>query len=169
MTNTISNSDDVIDSRDIIERIDELRSELDSLIESYQEAEEPDMQAATLSALADWLAIEEHARGDLASAIDSQTFKLKEWANSEEASELNDLEELAEEAEGYAADWKYGETLIRETYWVDYCQELCEDIGDIPKNIPHYIEIDWGKTAENIKADYTTVEYGNVTYLIRSC
>ena len=41
------------------------------------------------------------------------------------------------------------------------------DIGDLPKDLPAYIVIDWDKTANNIEADYTTVDYDGVEYLIR--
>lgn len=104
----IDNSQDVIDSRDVIERLEELQA-------------------------------------------DRQEF----------------IDALAEEAEGYAEDWHYGTTLIRESYFVEYCQELCSDIGALPKEIPSYVVIDWEATAENLKADYTEVEFGDVTYLVR--
>jgi hypothetical protein len=117
MTREISNSRDVIDSRDVIARIEELRG------------------------------------------MDER--------DDDESQELKVLEALAEEAEGYAADWQYGETLIRESYFVAYCQELVQDIGDLPKDIPAYLVIDWEKTAENLKADYTEVDFDGVTYFIR--
>jgi hypothetical protein len=50
---------------------------------------------------------------------------------------------------------------------VDYCQELLEDIGDIPKGLPGYIVIDWEATAENLKADYSTVDFDGQTYYYR--
>lgn len=113
----INNSQDTIDSRDIIERIKYLEDD------------------------------EELDEGDKA--------------------ELEALKALAEEAEEYAGDWEYGEQLIRESYFKDYCQELCEDTGDIPKDLPWYMIIDWEATADNIKVDYTEVDFGGVTYLVR--
>ena len=93
--------------------------------------------------------------------------ELEDTEDEDEKEELAILTALAEEAEGYAPDWKYGEALIREDYFTDYCQELIEDIGDLPKNIPDYIVINWEETAENLKADYTEVDFDGVTYLIR--
>ena len=81
--------------------------------------------------------------------------------------ELQVLQALQDEAEGYAPDWKYGCALIRYSYWVKYVQELLEDIGDLPKDLPHYIEIDWQRTAENIKVDYTEVDFDGVAYFVR--
>lgn len=36
----------------------------------------------------------------------------------------------------------------------EFAQELCESCGDIPNNLPHYIYIDWVKTARDIMFDY---------------
>ena len=72
------------------------------------------------------------------------------------------------EIENYVRDWRYGETLIPEEDFVSYCQELLQDIGDLPKDLPWYIAIDWDQTAENLKADYVEVEYLGNTYLVRS-
>ena len=36
----------------------------------------------------------------------------------------------------------------------DFTEQLLEDCGDIPKNIPNYIHIDWERTARNIMFDY---------------
>lgn len=121
MTNIPSNSDDVIDSLNLITRLKELESDQDCGI----------------------------------------------WLDKEDWEELKTLRELTEEAEGYASDWKYGETLVRESYWVDYVREMLEDCGDIPRDLPSYIAIDWEQTAENIKVDYATVEFGGVDYYIR--
>lgn len=131
MTNEISNSDDIIDSRDVIARIEELE---------------------TLKL--DWEAAKEQ-----------KTFDVE--FSEEDADELKVLLALQEEAKGYAPDWRHGATLIRDSYFVDYCEELLKDIGDLPKDIPGYIEIDWKKTADNIKVDYTSVEFGDVTYWVR--
>lgn len=79
------------------------------------------------------------------------------------------LSELAEECEGYAPDWKYGEMLIRGTYWVRYVREMLEDCGTIPRNLPDFVEVDWVATANNVAADYTTVDFDGVEYYIRAC
>lgn len=131
---TISNTDDVIDSRDVIERIEELQGERDSFELDGEENPEA-------------------------------------WAvqNPDDAEELRVLEALAEECEDYASDWRHGETLVRESYWEDYVQELLEDIGDIPRDLPHYLVIDWEATARNIAYDYTIVDFGGVDYYIRNC
>lgn len=88
--------------------------------------------------------------------------------DADEAEELATLEKLAEEASGYAADWDYGETLIRGSYFQEYAQQLAEDIGAIdpdarwPNNC-----IDWERAASELQSDYTAVDFDGVTYWIR--
>lgn len=131
MTREISNNDDIIDSRDFIEYLEEKEAELSDLLEAYME------------------------NNDL-----EEFWDLKE--------EVDILRDVASEGESYAPDWKYGETLIRESYWVEYVEELLKDIGDLPSDIPWYIEIDWEATANHIKMDYSTIDFGGVDYYIRN-
>lgn len=147
MTKTITNTDSIIDSRDVIARIKELKeilqSEWEHLIgETYE--------SRTFN---EWLAA---AQGDCDS----------EW--QDDAKELAALEALQEEAASIASDWKYGEVLIHEDYFQDYCQEMVEDIGDLPKGLPSYIVVDWEATCRNLEQDYSHVDFDGVTYLIKS-
>jgi len=125
-TREISNSDDVIDSRDVIERIKELES-----IEGIED-------------------------------------KINALEEDDDALELVALRELASEGEG-CADWKYGETLIRDSYFKEYAQELADDIGAInseaswPNNC-----IDWDRAARELRMDYTAIDFSGVTYWVRS-
>ena len=88
------------------------------------------------------------------------------------AEELTALRALLGELAGAGGDeqWRgdwYPVTLIRESYFVDYVQELLEDCGDIPKNLPHYIHIDWERTARDIRVDYSGADFHGVTYWFR--
>lgn len=87
--------------------------------------------------------------------------------DSNELDELTALKALAEEAAQYSEDWVHGSTLIRETYFTDYCEQMVDDVGDLPRDIPSYLVIDWNATAENLKVDYTEVDFDGVGYLIR--
>lgn len=135
MANTISNSDDVIDSRDVIARIEELREER----EDYTHDDDGNLTNA------DW-----------------------EADFPDDAAELAALEALAEEAAGYAPDWTYGETLIRDSYFEEYARELAEDLGMLDKGDrwPHTC-IDWERAADELKQDYTAVDFDEVTYWVR--
>jgi hypothetical protein len=99
--------------------------------------------------------------------LEDATQDTDEWDFDDEA-EYETLKELIEECEG-CGDWEHGETLIHRNYWVEYCQQLLEDIGYIPKDLPSWIVIDWEATADNMEADYSVVNFGDEEYLIRSC
>jgi hypothetical protein len=116
-----SNADDMIDSRDVIARIEYLRTFVE---------DNPDHDDAR--------------------------------------HELTILETLEDEASGYAADWRHGETLIRDSYFEDYARELAEDIGSIQRDAtwPNN-HIDWPAAADELKGDYTSVTFDGVDYWIR--
>lgn len=142
MVSTISNMQNVIDSRDIIARIAELESEM------------------------------EDAKGDWSGASELDMPKeLKEWED-ENAAELDALRNLADEAD-CSPDWKYGETLIRESYFVEYIEELIDECYEMPKEINsgdwpwRHITIDYEAAADEAKADYIAVDFDGVTYYIR--
>jgi hypothetical protein len=123
----ITNREDIIDSRDVIARIEWLESFHDDC-EHYEDHDD------------------------------------------DEHDEYEALTNLAEEADGYAADWKYGETLIRGSYFQEYAEQLAEDIGEIHPadgyKWPHS-HIDWEAAAEALKQDYTPVGFDGVEYWIR--
>lgn len=158
MKNPISNTDDIIDSRDVIARIEELTDERDSLQSDLDEAQ-ADLDALT-DADADAYALSQAAVTD---ARDAMT----EWNESAEADELRILESLQSDAEGCASDWHCGSSLIRDSYFVEYCEEMVKDVGDLPQNIPPYLVIDWEKTADNLRVDYTSVDFDDIEYWVR--
>lgn len=136
MTTVIDNSADLLDSRDVIARIEELEASRDAFPE----------------------------------AADTTAEGGGTWAEEcpEDAAELAVLTALAEEAEGYAADWRHGETLIRDSYFEDYARELAEDIGAVKSDMSWpYTSIDWEQAANELKQDYTSVDFDGVTYWVR--
>jgi hypothetical protein len=147
MSNQISNQDNVIDSRDIIKRIEELEEELQDACEG--EGNEQDFDI--------WLE----------QATDNSEHTLHDAAH-----ELRTLRCIADECEGYG-DWKYGESLIREDYFTDYIEELINDCYELPKGLnsgewPYcHMTMDYEAAAEDAKADYMEVDFDGVTYFMR--
>jgi hypothetical protein len=131
-TSKISNSDDIIDSRDVIARIEELREEIEA-------AEIP------------------------ANEVGGPNDAMKD-----EREELAMLESLADDAEGCCDDWKDGATLIHDSYFKHYAMALAEDIGAVntAASWPNTC-IDWDQAAKELKMDYTSIEFGDVTYWVR--
>jgi hypothetical protein len=88
--------------------------------------------------------------------------------DGDEKAELAALKALAKEAEG-SPDWTYGETLIRDSYFVNYAQELADDCGMLDKdNRWPYTCIDWDHAAKELQYDYIAVDFDGVDYWIRS-
>ena len=153
MKNEISNHDDMIDSRDIIERIDELENSFPDICEHCGEG---------LSCLDDFIEFKFELKcPDCEQPLD---FDLDDF------DELKALKELAKEGEDYSSDWKYGEGLIRDTYFKNYAMELAEDIGAIdPKANWPTTCIDWDQAARELQMDYTMIDFDGIDYWIRSC
>jgi hypothetical protein len=133
-TNTLDLTADIIDTRDIIERIEEL----ENLIENE-------------------------------GCEDTCT---------EYREELTLLSSLMEEMKGNGGDeqWRgdwYPITLIRETYFTDYIQELIHDCYEMPKEMhsgswPYrHMSIDYEAAADEAKGDYCELEIDGVTYFYR--
>lgn len=164
--NEITNSQDIIDSRNIIDRIaylEDERSTLESAVEDAQESVN-DYETPEGADTEDDTGIE-GLRDDLEAA---QT-DLKEWDESDEGRELKALKALQDEAEGYSEDWRHGATLIRDTYFTEYAEELAGDITDYnPRQVSWpFTCIDWEKAADELKADYTCVDFDGVEYWVR--
>jgi|SRR5215469_3625630 len=82
----------------------------------------------------------------------------------DEAEELKAIEAIEDEL---PSD---GETLVREDQFEDYARELAADIGSIKGDESWPLNcIDWEKAARELQMDYTSIEFGDYTYLMRSC
>jgi len=93
--------------------------------------------------------------------------------SDEDALELASLTELLAELDGMGGDeqWRgdwYPVTLICDSYFQAYAQELAEDIGAIDRNAswPNNC-IDWEEAAQELQSDYASVEVNGFTYWTR--
>ena len=76
-----------------------------------------------------------------------------------QALEYGLLSVLLAEVDDYGCDY-----LVNDSYFAEYARDLVEDCGDIPRDLPHYIVIDWDATADNIRQDYTAFEFNGRTF-----
>lgn len=111
MAEALNNYTDIIDSRDVIERIAQLND------------------------------IEER--------------------DADDEDELQALLELQEDV-GHPG-WVDGIVLIRDSYFKKYAQELADDLGIEVPSWP-YCHIDWDAAAENLQAEYSSVDFDGETY-----
>lgn len=88
--------------------------------------------------------------------------------SADDAEALVALIALKNEADS-SPDWKYGETLIRDSHFQDYAEELADDIGALDRDFswPRN-HIDWEAAANELKEDYFSVEFDGETYWIRA-
>ena len=170
---TISNTDNVINSRDIIERIEELTGDFQALVDDIENAETEEDKEAAFVALSDWLG-DEDVTDELKALdfVDLDFDAVSVWAESDDAHELKALLALADEAE-CSPDWLYGETLIHEDYFTDYIEELINDCYELPKEFNSgdwpwcHMTIDYAAAADEAKQDYMEVNFDGATYYIR--
>jgi hypothetical protein len=163
MARDISNTQDIIDSRDIVARMEELENELhDAHVAEHEKVMNDE-------ALTD---------EDRATVPDPVNFD--EWLDyvltspdghlyEGEAEELKTLRALVEDINSSAGDDAAdGVGLIRDSYFVTYAQEFHDDIHgrDAATGWP-YDYIDWDRAAEALQSDYSSVEYDGVTYWVR--
>lgn len=152
MNNPTTN--DVFDTRDLIEYKEYLESELVDYYNDYlEEHNTNDDQIEEITTFGE---------------IDTDLEGFYE-RYGEEIEEYEAIEQFCEELEQYAPDFLYGETVINEDYFEEYCKQFVEDIGYLPDNLPAFIEnnIDWEGVADDLRVDYTEIEYNGNNYLVR--
>lgn len=172
MRNTaISNTDDILDSRNIEERIEELESEI--------EAEEISEENGAEARLDDDgnVVVEMATCGNCGKSWNDALMSSMTPAPSarcpyeyihEEIKELKALKAFREEADNVNSEWKDGATFIHENYFTDYARQTAEDIGAIDRNANWPLHcIDWDQAAQELQMDYSTVDFDGETYWVQ--
>lgn len=146
----LTNTADVIDVRDLVARVEELRAEL-------EEVKDETSEQAGETPLSEWIA---------SLNVDAHPFV-------DSLEELATLESLLDDLAGNGGDeqWEgawYPVTLVRDSYFRDYAQELAEESGWVPTDAPWPARcIDWEQAAWELRMDYTSTEFDGVTYWYR--
>ena len=137
----------ILDTRDLSKRREELKEEiLDSFLENF-----PHYQEMTES-------FED---------IRFEEEEIESWKEDFE-DELKEIEEIDTIENELGSEFDYGITLVDVDDWEEFVEQDLKDLGYIPKDFPSWIEIDWEATANNVRQDYTEVEYQGNSYLGRS-
>lgn len=93
--------------------------------------------------------------------------------DADEQDRANELATLLADLRGYGGDhqWEgawYPVTLIRDSYFITYAQELADEIGAINSEMRWPATcIDWDQAARELQIDYTSVEYNGTIYWYR--
>jgi len=150
----------ILDTRDLAERLEELRELQNTYEDALENLNESERMVDNFDGPTDSPELIK---------LEAELQAAQEALNEAEldAEDLDELDELEDISDEIGSEWSHGVQLIPEDDFVDYCQELCEDIGDIPKYLPGYIVIDWDATCNNLRQDYSEIEFRGETYLYR--
>ena len=148
--------DDIIYSRDVIKRIEELEDDLEDLKRAVEDAKENVRSWEGDEECADEL---EAAETDLKEAEAA----LEEWDDKDEYEALKELENGF-----YGYCWGYGGMLVLDSHFEDYARELAEETCGI-KNLNQwpFSCIDWEEAANELKHDYMSADADGYTYWMR--
>ncbi len=143
MKNEICNSDNTIDSRDVIARLKEVTEEIQTALDELNAENETEI---TFDEFLDG----EDVDLDLADEYKALTALCAEGATS--------------------PSWLYGETLINEDYFTEYAEELARDCGMVQGDTDKwpYNHVDWDAAAGELKQDYTEIDYCGQPFYIRA-
>lgn len=135
-TTPIDNTEDIIDSRDVIARVEELEDTFNELLEQVN------AQGWVVAKMPhgwhllhdddDPCAAPRHVCDHEPEAIAFAAQQCGIAVDIDEVAELYTLRALVEQCESYG-DWEHGETLIRESYFTEYIEDLIDECYSLPK------------------------------------
>lgn len=99
-------------------------------------------------------------------SMDTIHVEKMEEEEREEYKALNELLSLGLDA---TSEWYDGALFIAEDYFTQYAEQLADDIGAIDSNATWPLRhIDWEAAADDLKQDYTEIEFRDATYFVRA-
>lgn len=144
----VDEGEDIIDSRDVIEKIRELENDRDYIKDKLDEAAETEPV-------------------DVEKKVELEK-QLREFDEDEDqGGELSKLKKLESELEN-EGDWTHGITLINDSYFKQYAMDLAEDVEGMDDRHWPFTCIDWDQAVKELQHDYSSVEFGSTTYWYRS-
>lgn len=114
--------------------------------------------------------------GDAGIDMEAVRTSIEEWEESKEFAEEEGAEEfqppfsieLYQQLKEFADGASGCDEAIADEYFLEYITQIIDDCYDIPKNASgwpyRHIKVDYEAAAEEAKQDYTSVEFGGVTY-----
>jgi len=144
---SFSSNDSTIDSRDVTVAADEYRNDIEFKEEEISDAQE-ELEAED--------AVDEQV--EISERLEQLQQELSELQE-----EAEDIFAFEQDCESYASG---GSTLINESYFAEYVEELARECGDISENSWLYSYIDWDRAAEDCKMDYTTITFEGTDFYV---
>ena len=139
----------MIDTIDLVEKREELQTNLVDSFNNYFDTEIEDFDELT-----------KHISN-------SDNEDVEEWRDDK----VYDFEHIDEinELEDEITEFPFGETLIPNDDFTEYCKDMVEDCYNL-KDVPDFIKdnINWEGVASDLGVDYSNVTYQGVSYLVRA-
>lgn len=138
----------MLDTRDLIEERNDLKQQiLDDFLEVFPQYEEMTESFEDIR-------------------LDEE--EIESWKDNWHT-ELEAIEAINTLEDEVGEEFGYGTALIEEYEFEDYCQEFVGDCGYISKDTPQLIKnnIDWSGIADDMRQDYSEVNFRGETYLFR--
>ena len=139
----------MIDTRDLAEKRDELK---EFLVDDFNLTFEKEIE--------DFDELIKHID-------DSENEDVQEWKedNSDDFEHIEEIDELEDEI----SEFSFGETLILEDDFTEYCEDIVNDCYNL-RDVPGFIKdnINWKGVALDLEVDYTNVTYQGKSYLVRA-
>ena len=166
MTFSLSDNfrDDVVDVRDIIARVEELREDIQNAWFSW--ADDTENDGHEVAGNCD--GFEKFLRGGEYDGEEEADYEAaKDTLDSDDLAEVLALETFLKQMAGYGGDeeWEgdwYPVTLILDDYFEQYAQDYAEEVDLIKSDTQWpYTCIDWKQAAAELKQDYSAVTLTN--------
>jgi chromosome segregation ATPase len=159
---------DILDTRDIEDRIDELESEIESLDDERESFEDSITEIEDeISELEDNQSVDGENQGEIDGLeLDKSEYQNRLVAsvneNEEAQSELNELTNLRD---SIGSEFPRGVTLIHESHFKEYAMQYADDVGAIADSHSWPLTcIDWDQAAEELQQDFSSVDLNGESY-----
>lgn len=149
-------SNNILDSRNLNKRLEELQSEFDS----WKDSLTPE-QISSIKEAYDVTEDEE---------ISNEEFHW-EWENTV-GSDADELKNLIDLREQFGREWNDGITFVKDSHFEEFAEDEADRLGyfgNCSKNDWPYNYIDWSKAADYLQSDYSSVEFDGETYWYMDC
>ena len=149
-------SNNILDSRNLNTRLEELQSEFDSWKDSLTPEQIADFKEKYETPESEELSDEEFSW---------------EWED-EVGSDADELKNLIDLREQFGREWNNGIAFVKDSYFEEFAEDEADQLGyfgNCSKNDWPYNCIDWRQAASQLQNDYSSVEFDGETYWYRDC
>jgi len=152
LRNHVSAGDSTIDSRQAQLTLEDLEGDRTDIVNRIAKIEaETDDEGAE----------------DRAERLEDAREELADWDESN-GDEYKALKDFCEEGSQYNSDWRRGVPCILESEFADHIKESASELVDVDLNRWPFNCINWDDAAEEMKGDYTEIDFDGYAYYVRT-